>query len=605
MVPGLLLLVARDLLLFDPPRVLAWRALHDPRILAAIPSWLLPRPPAGLDRDPLALVLAAGASGLALAYLVAGLSRSAVRTRAALLCLAAVVVVVVPTAGFVAMGGITGRPYGQDGGVVQLPLAMERILSGQSPYAADYSASMLGRQARVSGFWAEQGEGGNPILRHHAYLPGTHLLALPFYAAGQAAGFFDPRFMTLTAWAVMAWLATRLVEGSERRLCAAALVLVNPLVYWHQVFGANDLVPGAVLLASVLLARRERLAAAGALLGLACAVKQLAWPFAPFLLAWWSGARSLPEIASAEALRRAARPALAALVVFVAVVAPVALLDPRAFWADIVVYNAGLGGDSYPLGGTPGFGFANFIVYGGMVSSLRDHVSLLPFYALLVPLGLLLLRAALRAGGPAMALAAGATALLLSLYFSRVVHPNYLALVATLLPLALLMGGVRQADLAVVPLGLLAVAVEVVENEVLRLVWADGVQARLVPHLQGWAAALAPRAGPHLTADPLGLGLAAVAAGIAVAYAVAGVLGASRTLRAVILAAGALAVVFPPLLAAAEAGRASGTPRAQSAWAAGTPGRGRALELFPQSFRRDPARPPDADTWAPVPRLLG
>ncbi|HET7747200.1 MAG TPA: hypothetical protein VFM29_07855, partial [Vicinamibacteria bacterium] len=92
---------------------------------------------------------------------------------------------------------------------------------------------------------------------------------------------------------------------------------------------------------------------------------------------------------------------------------------------------------------------------------------------------------------------------------------------------------------------------------------------------------------------------------IAGVYAVAGVLGAPRTLRAAILAAGGLAVVFPPLLVAAEAGRASGTVRAQAAWAEATPGRGRVLEMFPQSFRRDPARAPGADTWAPIPRPLG
>lgn len=600
-VPGLLLLVARDLLLFDPPRVLAWRALHDPRLLAALPSWILPRPPADLDRDPFALVLAAGASGLALAYLLAVLARAGARARALLLCAAATVVVVLPTAGFMVMGEITGRPHGQDGGVVQLPLAMERILDGRSPYGADYSASMLGRQARVSGFWAEHGEGGNPILRHHAYLPGTHLLALPFYGAGRVLGFFDARLLTLFAWALMAWLATRLVDGPERRLCAAAVVLVNPLVYWHQVFGANDLVPGAILLGAVLAARRDRLAAAGALLGLACSVKQLAWPFAPFLLAWWSGARTLPGLVSPGALRRTARPALAGLAVFVAVVAPVALLDPGAFWADIVVYNAGLGGDSYPLGGTPGLGFANLIVYGGLVASLRDHVSFLPFYALLVPLGVLLLRVSLREGGPGIALAAGAVSLLLALYFSRVVHPNYLALAATLLPVAVLAGARRDADLAVVPLGLLGVAVEVVENEVLRLVWADAVAARLPAHLDGWMAALAPRAGPHLTPDPLGLALGALAAGLAIAYATAGALGAPRLARVAILATAAAAVVLPPVLVAGAARRASGTTRVQAGWA--TPPAGRALELFPQSFRRDPAGAPAADTWAPAPRL--
>jgi hypothetical protein len=114
--------------------------------------------------------------------------------------------------------------------------------------------------------------------------------------------------------------------------------------------------------------------AAAALLGLACATKQLAWPFAPFLLAHFSGARTLGTLAAAPSRRKLVRAAAITAVVFLVVVAPIAALDFRAFWGDIVRYNAGLpGGDNYPLGGTPGLGFANFLVYFGAVGSLREH----------------------------------------------------------------------------------------------------------------------------------------------------------------------------------------------------------------------------------------
>ena len=62
------------------------------------------------------------------------------------------------------LGAGTDRPYGQDGGVVQLPLALDVILAGESPYAADYSGTILSRQARASAFW-DGYAGGNPILR--------------------------------------------------------------------------------------------------------------------------------------------------------------------------------------------------------------------------------------------------------------------------------------------------------------------------------------------------------------------------------------------------------------------------------------------------------
>jgi len=167
-VPGALLLVARDLLLHDPPRVRAWRLLHEPR-LASLPGWLapfVPRPSGAFDRDPVAMLLAAVAAGLAAVYFVAALRGARASVRAALLAAAALVLVALPTLAFIAMGAATGRPYGQDGGVVQLPLALDRLLEAKSPYGADYSDSMLGKQARASDFWAPYG--GNPILRHHA-----------------------------------------------------------------------------------------------------------------------------------------------------------------------------------------------------------------------------------------------------------------------------------------------------------------------------------------------------------------------------------------------------------------------------------------------------
>ena len=143
----------------------------------------------------------------------------------------------------------------------------------------------------------------------------------------------------------MGWsiaLAARLPVGKRHALAAAGIAALNPLVYWHQIFGANDLVFVAMLLGAVLAARAERRVAAGALLGLACATKQLAWPFAPFLLVALADARAFRDWAERATWRRLAAPLGAAALVFLVVVLPVAALDPRAFWADIFVYNAGL-----------------------------------------------------------------------------------------------------------------------------------------------------------------------------------------------------------------------------------------------------------------------
>lgn len=487
--------------------------------------------------------------------------------RAALIAIAGIVLVVLPTLSLVALGAATGRPYGQDGGVVQLPLALDRILAGRSPYGADYSDSILGKEARVSDFWLPYG--GNPILHHHAYLPGTHLLMLPFYLAARAAGTpFDPRAVTLLAFALAALLAARLPADPAHRLAAAAAVVVNPLVYWQQVFGANDLMVAALLLLCVRLGSRRALLAAAAL-GTACATKQLAWPFAPFLVAALAGIRGPRDLATPEARARLAKVVLVSLGVFVVIVAPVALLDPRAFWGDIVVYNLGLkGGDAYPFGGTPGFGFANFLIYTGRVSSLRDHVSLAWSWLLLVPLALLLLRRQLKDGTEADALLNGSVMLLATLYFSRVVHANYLILAATLLPVAALLARRVAADVVVVPLLLLALAVETVENGLFRATWSQAVEAGLPARLEGMARALLPHAGPGLTDDPLGLLVAAVAAGLGIVYLVAAVCGAPPRVRLAGVLLAAMAVVAAPALVVMGMGKATGVVRSQDRWTA-------------------------------------
>jgi glycosyl transferase family 87 len=529
----------------------------------------------------------------------------------ALLATAMFLLVAVPTAALIAMGAVTGRPYGQDGGVVQLPLAIDRILSGRSPYGADYSDSMLGRLSRVSDFWTEHG--GNPILHHHAYLPGTHLLMMPFVPLARALlGVFDPRIVTTLAFLAAGVLAHRLAGDPARGLAAAAAVWVSPLVYWQQAFGAGDVLQAALLLGCVHLARAARPRSAAALLGLACATKQLAWPFAPFLLAHLSGARSLGELASAPARGRLFRAGAIAAGVFLLVVAPVAALDLRAFWGDVFRYNAGLpGGDNYPLGGTPGLGLANLIVYFGGVSSLRDYVPLGWLYLLLVPIGILLLREQLRRGDATWVLVTGSAALLVSLWVSRVMHPNYLILAAVLLPAAAAAGAAIPIDAVVACLALLAASVEIAEGQVFASTWADAAGARWPPP-GGIAAALAPRAGPGLTADPLGLAFSALASLLAIGVLVAGVLRMRRAVRAAILAVAVIVLAAVPTLILTHVGRLSGTPRVQDGWAATVwPGSGGADDARPRlreawsvSFRKDPPGEPLVGAPAPAASLV-
>lgn len=606
LVPSLLLLIARDLALYDPPRELAWQLFHELKDTPR-PAWLallLPRPYPTLFDDPIGLALAAAATGLAAAYALAALLGAAPRWRAAILGAAAFVLIAVPTAAVIALGVATGRPYGHDGGVVQLPLALDRVLAGRSPYGADYSNTILGWQSRSSVFWAPLG--GNPIIHHHWYLPGMHLVMLPAYLLSRAlVGFFDARLVTFAGFVAAALLAPRLVEGAEARLAAAALFAVSPFVFWHQVFGTNDVLSAVPLLLAAILAAKGRRDAAAVMVGVAASVKQLAWPFVPFFVVHLSGTASFREMVSRRGLGRLARPAAVVGAVLFAIVAPVAALDVRAFVDDIFRYQVGSpGSEQYPLGGTPGFGIANLLIYSGRVGSLAEYFPFQRFYLLLVPVGLLLLRHQLRTRTLGSVFVCGSAALLASLYLSRIVNPNYLILAALLLPLGMLMDRRLPADLAVAPLALLLTAVEVSLRGPFATTWADAQASGATLGLPAWL--LPDPAGPRWR-DPLSTGLSGLLAGMAVVYLLAGLAGVGRRGRlALVATAGAFAIALPTFVVA-HVGIETGLRRAQDPWyveALGSreaPGPGvwaerpgytptPVIEAWTSSWRRDPPR---------------
>lgn len=563
-----LLLIAREAVLFQPTRELFWQLSHDARVdrRSAWLGALRPAPGDWLDLDPVALLLGGLAVALALVYLALALRAARARTRAAVLALSGALLVAAPTLAFVGLGQAMRLPYGHDGGVVQLPLALDKVLAGESPYQADYSKSVLGRQSRASEFWAPLG--GNPITRHHWYLPGVHVVMIPPYLLCRAAlGFFDPRLVTLLGWALAAVLAARLAGGeAETRLAAAGLFLLHPLAWWPQIFGVNDVLSAVPLLLAGLCLQRGQTRLASAWVGAACAFKQLCWPFAPFLLVLAAGLTGWRELLGPSGWRRLAGPVLIALTVAAALVVPVAARDWGAFYADIFRYQVGLpGSDQYPFGGTPGFGLANLLIYGGAVQSLGDPYPMSRFYALFVPVGLLLLRALFRAPRVSTAFLCGSAALLTSVWLSRIPNPNYLLLAALLAPLAVLIDRRWPADVAVVPLLLLALGTEYPVRELLRGTWEGCQRLGAVP---GLPAGLWPAPGGPRWRDPLSLAVGGLAAGLGLLYLVTALAGAGRRARQALVVLAAVAVVGLPAWVAVRTSAATGVARAQDPWLA-------------------------------------
>src|SRR5262249_51846479 len=252
-------------------------------------------------------------------------------------------------------------------------------------------------------------------------------------------------------------------------------------------------------------------------------------------------------------------------------------------------------------------GVANFLIYVGRVASLKDYVPFGAFYVLLVPLGLVLLRVQLADGRPGAFLFTGSVALVASVYFSRVAHPNYLVAAAILLPLAALLGSV-SGWAGLPPLLLLGLGVEIAENAVFRATWEQAVAADLPARAGALVAALRPRAGPTLTSDPLGLLFGAIAVGLGLVLLVAVAAGARPRWRAALAGVAVGLVVLAPAAIVVGVGDRTGIARGQDSWIVQVPADAarllhgespyreptatspRAREAWATSFRQEPAR---------------
>jgi hypothetical protein len=138
---------------------------------------------------------------------------------------------------------------------------------------------------------------------------------------------------------------------------------------------------------------------------------------------------------------------------------------------------------------------------------------------------------------------------------------------------------------------MLALAVEVVEQELFRATWEQAAAFGLQRRATGLLAALWPDGYPGLTRDPLGLLIGATLAGLAAVYLWAGLLGAGERARRTLAGVAVVIAVAVPALAVSGLGGASGAVRAQDGWTAAVSPREPVIEAWSQSFRRDPPRP--------------
>ncbi len=336
--------------------------------------------------------------------------------------------VFLPALGEIALRFEAGpKGHAHDGGVIQTEEALKFFLAGTDPYGADYRSTPMATLE-----WGR----GNPAIIHHPYFPLSFLVHAPFYSAGKwVAGAYDARLLYLILFLVPFPLVVRWTKSREKGLALAALWGLNPFLVPHLVQGRNDVVVLTALIVAMHFVIRKKWTTAAILFGAACSTKQFALLLAPFLLLL----AGHPASSWVEILRRGARRLWPTLIPLAMFVLPFVLWDPAAFFDDTVAFNTGASEVSYPLGGTPGYGGANWVNIFGLAES-RYHYFPFWFFQLVVvlPALALLLRWQKKENTPSRAVAAFSLFLMVFLYCSRIFHINYLGPVFFLVAVAVL-----------------------------------------------------------------------------------------------------------------------------------------------------------------------
>lgn len=396
--------------------------------------------------DPVGLVLVAMSLLLLLLYLVFDLALyDPWRSRAKAVVLAGLLATVVflPMTKLVLLRQGSGpASYTHDGGVIQTEATIDYLFEGKNPYVEDYVNTPMAEWG-ISRY--------RTALYHYPYLPWTFLASAPFYALGQALGFYDQRLVYALLWIVALALAPRLAHGAQRRLALVALLGLNPLMGLDVIFGQNDMfVLSWIVLALVCWqawadgVQRGRpepwaLSASALLFGLACASKPTAWFFAPFYgllliadhpltdLTWSDRWRLLPLL-----LRRTAP----ALLVFAAIVGPYLVWNAEAMVDDIWRWSSGQGETGYQIWG---LGASNFVLALGWVA---DRFGQWPFWlaeiVVAVPLAVWLLWRQLQDNTLANACWHYGLLLFGFFYVSRFLNENYLGYLLAFLAIGVL-----------------------------------------------------------------------------------------------------------------------------------------------------------------------
>ncbi|OGL41543.1 MAG: hypothetical protein A3C43_00120 [Candidatus Schekmanbacteria bacterium RIFCSPHIGHO2_02_FULL_38_11] len=318
-----------------------------------------------------------------------------------------------------------GNPYefAHDGGVIQTEEAIKYFIKGENPYHEDYYNTILDEHYTVY----KLDEIKNSLIHHYTYLPLTFLFPIPFYFLSKATiGWFDMRFIYILMFGLSLYTIPKLAIDFRSKALLLITISLNPFFTYFLADGRNEIFLLFWLLMSFLFLMRDRLKTASVFLGLACVSKPTAWFLIPFFITYIWGKNNESENLGKK-LMFLLKNTYPFILIFLIFILPFLILDFHSFKEDIFNWD-----EAYPLGGTPGYGFSNLLLFIGYSKS--DYF---PFkYLQLItglPLLYFLLRRQLKNNTINFMLISYGILSFVLLYFSRFLHDNYLGYVFSVL----------------------------------------------------------------------------------------------------------------------------------------------------------------------------
>ena len=260
--------------------------------------------------------------------------------------------------------------------LVQQEIAMRFLLDGKNPYSETYFSTPLEN-------WHYSETEINPALYHFVMQPSYLLFALPFSAlTGTILGYFDGRIPLVSLLLLSLLVGFKLLKDGEKRRSFILLLGFNPLMILYTLEGRSDFFMYGFLMTGLYFLYKKKLLLSAALLAFAFTVKQSVWPLFPLYIGYlWFTNKDNGNLYKTIAVFAA---------VFLSIVLPFFLWDPKAFLDSTIFYLSGNIPNSYPISG---YGFGMLLHELGFIKSLKENF---PFVIPQVVVGIPLLLGLLR-----------------------------------------------------------------------------------------------------------------------------------------------------------------------------------------------------------------